>query len=89
MSGPITVVWKFWYEQCRWPSVVGSPLVSRGTGMENEFPWRSGPCLILRQPFAVRALAVGWWTGRAPQSEDEDGPIILFREIDLPEEDRR
>jgi hypothetical protein len=53
--------------------------------MEEEFPWRYGPCFILRSPFSHLAVALGRWTEQQPHEVTEDGPVLLFREIDWEE----
>lgn len=74
----------FWLEKCDW-GAADAPLLKRGIGQEEEFPWRTGECIIIRAPFTAFALAFGRWTGEQPHEHDEDGPRLSFRKLDLEE----
>jgi hypothetical protein len=73
-----TLPWsKIWLERCRYPSR-RERLVQTGNGLEDDYPWRSGRCVILRAPFTVQAVAVGIWTGSQPQRTINGVPSLLF-----------
>lgn len=65
-----------------WPDRWRSPLFVRGVAQEERYPWRTGPCVIVRLPLIRTALGIGRWTGKAPQGEDEMGPYLDMRRID-------
>lgn len=69
-------------ETYTWADRWKSPLVVRGVSQEEKFPWRTGPCIILRPPLLRTSLALGHWTGKAPQGEDDMGPYLDMKRID-------
>lgn len=74
-------VQRIFWETCRFPS--GSPFVQFGVGLEEHFPWRHGQCVIVRIPGTGHGMAVGVWLGYQDQGEDEDGPYLVLRPMDI------
>lgn len=59
------------------------PLLDFGQLVGEEYPWRVGRCLLVRAPFTRKSVVLGFWTGKQPQSEDEDGPMLTFRPMEF------
>lgn len=45
------------------------PIIDRGYTQEIEWPYRKGDSLVLRIPFARKALVVGKWVGTVDEQD--------------------
>ena len=63
-----------------------NPLFEGGVAQEEDFPWREGPCRIVRAPFSRKALAVGKWTGEQPHENVDGIPTLTLRPLENSED---